>query len=100
MSSRALRHSKATMTMTEPYSVPTHLIADDADTRSSAATDYIRERDRVEWQDGFDAAMLRRDLSIISTREFTAGWLSGRRMSNELHMRGYTAHRFVGKTEE
>ena len=52
---------------------------------------YIRERDQTEWTDGFDAAMQRKDLSITASKPFTAGWQSGRRMSNELHMRGYIA---------
>jgi len=55
------------------------------------ASRYIRERDQIEWTDGFDCAMQRKDLTIVATREFAAGWMAGRRMSNELHMRGYIA---------
>lgn len=57
----------------------------------SRAQEYIREHDRIEWTDGFDCAMQRKDLTIVATREFAAGWMAGRRMSNELHMRGYIA---------
>jgi len=55
------------------------------------AARYVRERDQIEWTDGFDCAMQRKDLTIVATREFAAGWMAGRRMSNELHMRGYIA---------
>ena len=32
------------------------------------ASRYVRERDQIEWTDGFDAAMQRKDLSITASK--------------------------------